>query len=36
MARPTFSLSDDEARQLVRELAAVEARCPFNGRDHRR
>lgn len=36
MARPTFSLTDDEARQLVRELVAVEERCPFNGRDHRR
>lgn len=36
MARPTFSLSDDEARQLVQELAGVEARCPLNPRDHRR
>lgn len=36
MARPTFSLSDDEARQLVRELGDIEARCPVNPRDHRR
>ena len=36
MSRPSFSLSDDEARQLVRELGAIEARCPVNPRDHRR
>jgi hypothetical protein len=36
MARPSFSLSDDEARQLVRELGGIEARCPVNPRDHRR
>lgn len=36
MARPTFSLSDDEARQLVRELEGIEERCPVNPRDHRR
>jgi hypothetical protein len=36
VARPTFSLSDDEARQLVQELAGVEARCPLDPRDHRR
>ena len=36
MARPAFSLSDDEARQLVRELDGIEARCPLDPRDHRR
>lgn len=36
MARPTFSLSDNEARSLVRELGGIEARCPVNPRDHRR
>jgi hypothetical protein len=36
MARPSFSLTDDEARQLVRELGEIEARCPVNPRDHRR
>lgn len=36
MARPTFSLSDDEARQLVREMGNIEERCPVNPRDHRR
>ncbi len=36
MARPSFSLSDDEARQLVREMDGIEARCPVNPRDHRR
>lgn len=36
MARPSFSLSDDEARQLVRELGGIEARCPVDPRDHRR
>lgn len=36
MARPAFSLSDDEARQLVREMGNIEARCPLNPRDHRR
>lgn len=36
MARPTFSLSDDEARQLVRQLVDIEERCPVNPRDHRR
>lgn len=36
MARPSFSLSDDEARQLARELGGIEARCPVNPRDHRR
>jgi chromosome segregation ATPase len=36
MARPSFSLSDDEARQLIRELEGIEARCPVNPRDHRR
>jgi hypothetical protein len=35
MARPTFSLSDDEARRLVSELADIEKRCPFSPRDHR-
>lgn len=35
MARPTFSLSDSEARQLLTELAAIEDRCPLNPRDHR-
>lgn len=36
MARPSFSLSDDEARHLVRELDGVDARCPVDPRDHRR
>jgi hypothetical protein len=36
MARPLFSLSDDEARHLVREMGGIEARCPVNPRDHRR
>ena len=36
MARPSFSLSDDEARQLLQELVGAEARCPLNPRDHRR
>lgn len=35
MARPAFSLSDVEARQLVGELAGVEARCPLHRRNHR-
>lgn len=35
MARPTFSLSDNEARQLVGELGSLVQRCPFNPRDHR-
>jgi hypothetical protein len=35
MARPTFSLADDHARQLIVELAGVEERCPFRPRDHR-
>jgi hypothetical protein len=35
MPRPTFSLSDDEARQLVAEIADIEQRCPFSPRDHR-
>ena len=36
MARPTFSLSDEEARDLIRELDGIESRCPVNPRDHRR
>jgi chromosome segregation ATPase len=36
MARPPFSLSDDEVRQLLRELGGIEARCPVDPRDHRR
>jgi hypothetical protein len=36
MARPPFSLSDDEARHLVRELGGIEARCPVDPRNHRR
>lgn len=35
MSRPSFSLSDDEARQLVAELSGIEERCPFSPRDHR-
>lgn len=35
MARPTFSLTDSEARLLILELAGVEDRCPLNPRDHR-
>ncbi len=35
MARPTFSLTDSEARLLILELAGIEDRCPFNPRDHR-
>ncbi len=36
MARPSFSLSDEEARHLVRKLSGIEARCPVDPRDHRR
>ncbi|MBZ2210077.1 hypothetical protein I4X03_022670 [Massilia sp. R798] len=35
MARPSFSLSDDEARQLVAEMIGLEQRHPLNPRDHR-
>ncbi|MES2899351.1 MAG: hypothetical protein V4723_06450 [Pseudomonadota bacterium] len=35
MARPTFSLTDSEARLLIQELAGIEERCPINPRDHR-
>lgn len=35
MARPTFSLTDSEARVLILELASIEQRCPINPRDHR-
>lgn len=35
MARPTFSLTDHEARLLLQEVASVEERCPINPRDHR-
>ena len=36
MARPSFSLSNDESRRLVQELGGIEARCPVDPRDHRR
>lgn len=35
MTRPTFSLTDDEARELLSELAEINLRCDFNPRDHR-
>lgn len=35
MARPTFSLTDSEARLLIQELTGIEDRCPINPRDHR-
>jgi hypothetical protein len=35
VARPTFSLTDDEARRLISELADIGVRCQFNPRDHR-
>lgn len=35
MARPSFSLSDDEARQLVGEMIGLEERLPLNPRDHK-
>jgi prefoldin subunit 5 len=35
VTRPPFSLTDDEARQLITELAGIGARCPFSQRDHR-
>jgi hypothetical protein len=35
-SRPSFSLSDDKARRLVRELGSIEEHCPVNPRDHRR
>jgi chromosome segregation ATPase len=35
VARPTFSLTDSEARLLILELAGIEERCPINPRDHR-
>ncbi|WP_426197692.1 hypothetical protein [Massilia sp. DWR3-1-1] len=35
MSRPAFSLDDDHARQLIGQLQALEARHPFDPRDHR-
>lgn len=35
MARPTFTLSDDQARILLTELAPALERFPLGGRDHR-
>jgi hypothetical protein len=35
MARPPFSLPDEEARALVKQVADLNARAPLNPRDHR-
>lgn len=35
MSRPPFALSDDQARLLAAKVAALEATCPFDPRNHR-